>query len=311
MVRWVLADKEKLERLVQDLAHFGSKLHELLPKGQAAEAFRHLFHEDPASVGDLKALSLICDAAADRYDFMAEAAIENYEKLCQKEILDLLWFRSMDDRKEGVSPAYAKTFEWALRKLDREVEWEDLSFWMSGGFEIYWISGKAGSGKSTLMKYLYNSGEALRLLQHWAGDLHLVLGSFFFWALGIAEQKLQEGLSRATLYQIVKADPGLLPKLLPRLWKKVRKSHRHATFIPSLPSPAELSAAFESFRRFTLPGLKFCFLIGGLDELSGSYLDAAFFVKQLAGNHHVKIIATSRPIPAYVSAFSTYPKLKF
>lgn len=69
----------------------------------------------------------------------------------------------MDDRREGVFSAHAKTFEWALRKPDKDVEWDDLSFWMGAGFEIYWISGKAGSGKSTLMKYLYDSGEALRL----------------------------------------------------------------------------------------------------------------------------------------------------
>ncbi|KLU82129.1 hypothetical protein MAPG_01206 [Magnaporthiopsis poae ATCC 64411] len=309
-VRWVLADKDKFERLVQDLADFGSKLRELFTENQDAKTFKHWVHQDLASVRDPKILRLVYDATADRNDLVAEAVAESYEKLCQKEILDLLWFRSMDDRREGVSSAHSRTFEWALRKPGKYVEWGDLSAWMSVGSGLYWISGKAGSGKSTLMKYLYNSEEALLLLRHWAGNLRLVFGSFFFWALGTVEQKSQEGLSRAILYQIVEAEPGLLPVLLPRLWKEVLKGHGRAHFVPSLPSSAELSAAFESFRHLPLPRHKFCFLVDGLDEFSGSYLDAASFVKQLTRNQHVKVLVSSRPIPAYVDTFSIYPKLK-
>lgn len=78
-VRWVLADKDKFEGLVRDLAHFGFKLYELLPKDQAAETFRRWFYQDLAFVDDLKTLRLVYDAAANRYDFITEAAIE---KMC-------------------------------------------------------------------------------------------------------------------------------------------------------------------------------------------------------------------------------------
>lgn len=49
-----------------------------------------------------------------------------------------------------VKDPYSKTFEWALENTDLGYE-----PWLSVGQGLFHVTGKPGSGKSTLMRYLY------------------------------------------------------------------------------------------------------------------------------------------------------------
>src|SRR2546430_1940618 len=53
--------------------------------------------------------------------------------------------------------------------------------WLRSGNRLFHISGKAGSGKSTLMKLLLDHEKSKRELEHWAGNKQLVFAHFFFW----------------------------------------------------------------------------------------------------------------------------------
>ncbi|KAK3374724.1 prion-inhibition and propagation-domain-containing protein [Podospora didyma] len=114
-----------------------------------------------------------------------------------KKILNLLWFRLIGDRKANVAKAHAKTFVWALYPPSPNVQWDDLSEWLRSGEGVYWISRKAGSGKSTLMKYLFHHPRTTEMLAKWSGSRPLTKASFFLWNLGAPEQHSQEGLARA------------------------------------------------------------------------------------------------------------------
>ncbi|KAL8350008.1 hypothetical protein RB598_005378 [Gaeumannomyces tritici] len=313
--KWALTDKAKFETLVHGISHFVSKLHELFPDcgpRDSSDGLKRIVTQDLDEIHDPRLLRWVCDAAAGRRDVVAEAVVERYEAVCRKEVLELLWFRSMDDRRDGVAPAHAATFQWALnaKRPDRQAEWDDLSAWMRAGSGVYWISGKAGSGKSTLMKYIFSSSETQRLLQAWAGDLDLTVGSFFFWALGTADQQSQSGISRAVLYHFLDAEPALIPLVLPRLWKDMFEGHRSNPAPQSPPSAAELSSALESFQKHPLPKRKFCFLIDGLDEFSGNYLNGVSIIKRFTTNPHVKVLVSSRPIPVCADGFENCPKLR-
>ncbi|EJT72935.1 hypothetical protein GGTG_09786 [Gaeumannomyces tritici R3-111a-1] len=314
-IKWALTDKAKFETLVHGISHFVSKLHELFPDcgpRDSSDGLKRIVTQDLGEIHDTRLLRWVCDAAAGRRDVVAEAVVERYEAVCRKEVLELLWFRSMDDRRDGVAPAHAATFRWALnaKRPDRQAEWDDLSAWMRAGSGVYWISGKAGSGKSTLMKYIFSSSETQRLLQAWAGDLDLTVGSFFFWALGTTDQQSQGGISRAVLYHFLDTEPALIPIVLPRLWKDMFEGHRSNPAPPSPPSAAELSSALESFQKHPLPKRKFCFLIDGLDEFSGNYLNGVPIIKRLTTNPHIKVLVSSRPIPVCAAGFENCPKLR-
>src|ERR1700733_637613 len=68
------------------------------------------------------------------------------------EMLGSLHNEEINARLTDIAPPYGDTFSWIWTA-------DDLAFvsWLQSGAGIYWISGKPGSGKSTLMKYLYCS----------------------------------------------------------------------------------------------------------------------------------------------------------
>ena len=66
-----------------------------------------------------------------------------------------LVFEVMDDREDQIAEAELKTFDWILQPPQRQQRaWSSFIDWRESGSSFYWISGKAGSGKSTMMKYL-------------------------------------------------------------------------------------------------------------------------------------------------------------
>ena len=253
-LKWIIKDKEKFSCLVQELSYFISNLNVLLPNFQGmfySTAGNAAMHHDPGPPQTL----------AD-----AEAAAEAITKRCQERILDRLWYRTIDDRKLDISHAHSETFNWALQPPDSAAPWDDLSDWLLCRSGLYWISGKAGSGKSTFMKHLYDHPETRDLLERWADGKKLFLAHFFFWHLGTPEQKTHEGLFRGLLYRLLGPDHSLIPLLLPNMW---RESFAADGVSLDLPSTSEMAQAFSKLRSdFT--DVRFCFFIDGLDEYDGN-----------------------------------------
>lgn len=110
-------------------------------------------------------------------------------------------FPMRNDRFDDIAAAHQRTFEWALQTShDEQVSWSNLLEWLQDGAGIYWISGKAGSGKSTLMKFLHRHWRLMEALKSWAGNCKLIVLRFYFWNSGTVLQKSQEGLFRSLLY---------------------------------------------------------------------------------------------------------------
>ncbi|KAG8158623.1 hypothetical protein KVR01_011745 [Diaporthe batatas] len=64
---------------------------------------------------------------------------------------------------------------WRVMKKARD----DFIAWLEHDHGIFHISGKPGSGKSTLMKYLYKHNRTMNHLRTWAGDENLSIGDSF------------------------------------------------------------------------------------------------------------------------------------
>jgi ABC-type ATPase involved in cell division len=82
---------------------------------------------------------------------------------------------------EGIGAAHEKTFDWIFDDVE-ETASNSFCVWLQGTREegLYWIYGKAGSGKSTLMKYICKDPRTQEKLQQWAKDDPLTIVSFFF-----------------------------------------------------------------------------------------------------------------------------------
>ncbi|KAI8962922.1 prion-inhibition and propagation-domain-containing protein [Daldinia sp. FL1419] len=304
-IRWVVRDKAKFEELVNELNHFTTKLTQIVPISDNQATTRRATDKDVATIRDLRGLKLVHEAAVGSRMVVAELTQEHITRTCQEQILCRLWFRTIDERRESISDAHRKTFRWALEPPEGSYPWDDLSGWLESGSGIYWVSGKAGSGKSTLMKHLIQHKRTKLLLSRWAGNARYFLIHYFFYNMGTYEQKSQEGLSRTLLYQILSEHPFLIPEALPNMWKQLYDNDGAA----NLPSATETKYAFRVLATKVSQIGKFCFFIDGLDEFVGDYLESIDFLKELVINPHIKIVVSSRPIPDCVASFGGLPSL--
>ncbi|KAF3059765.1 Heterokaryon incompatibility protein s [Daldinia childiae] len=304
-IRWVVRDKARFEEVVKELAHFTTKLTQIVPIFDNRAITRRATEQDVATIRNLRGLKLVHEASVGGRIVVAELTEEHLTRTCKEQILHGLWFRTIDERRESISKAHCKTFRWVLEPPQGTYLWDDLSEWLQSGSGIYWVSGKAGSGKSTLMKHLIQHKQTRKLLSRWAGDTQYFLTHYFFYNMGTYEQKSQEWLSRTLLYQILSEHPDLIPEALPNMWKQLYDDSVSA----SLPSVTETKYAFRVLATKAPQICKFCFFIDGLDEFVGNYHDGIDFLKELVMNPHIKIVVSSRPIPDCVASFSELPSL--
>lgn len=216
---------------------------------------------------------------------------ENVEK-CQN-ILRSLRFPSIKVRHDLIKPAHAETFGWVFRNTS-----STFNKWLLSGDGIYWIQGKAGSGKSTLMRFMSEHPECQSVLAEWAGDATLHTGSYFFWNAGNSMQKSQRGLLQTLLYQVLKEVPELIEQVCPQIWKQQDGQEDGIYWTRD-----ELFAAFERLPTIALASTKFCFFVDGLDEYSGNHQDLVHLIEELSKLPSIKLCVSSRPWNVFQNSF--------
>jgi hypothetical protein len=238
----------------------------------------------------------------------------------QVQILEGLQYPTMTNRYEKILDAHPETFEWAFCETKSDnVPWSSLPNWLRSSGGIYWISGKAGSGKSCLMKHIFDEPRTRRYLETWAGNaVPMCLATFFFWNSGTPEQKSQIGFLRAILFQVLEQHPDLIPITFPDLWAEM---YLKALAIKAVVSPKSWTLrrcilALEALLRQTAIPLKLCLLIDGLDEFEGGYEgdheELAELFKDISRSNvtDVKICVSSRPWVVFRDSFKECPTLQ-
>ncbi|TGJ78918.1 hypothetical protein E0Z10_g9843 [Xylaria hypoxylon] len=213
-------------------------------------------------------------------------------------LLQSLHFDAIRSRHERIDEAHAKTFKWVLEP-DPESQLEHTKFveWLRGDQRIFWIRGKPGSGKSTLMKYLLQHPKIPENLKVWSGNSRLVIARYFFWNSGASLEKSQEGLLRSLLFDILRSFPELANTV-----EMARYNYGvplHSTDEWSL---HELLRAFETVSQTRVSG-KFCFFIDGLDEYKGDTFELLRLVQKLGSALDLKLCVSSRPWTQFMDAF--------
>jgi hypothetical protein len=167
----------------------------------------------------------------------------------------------------------------------------------------YFINGKAGSGKSTLMRFVQDHQTTRDLLGEWAGSKRLAVSHFYFWNLGTILQKTHTGLLRSLLYDILKQYPELIPAVFPKLYaSKLQLDENHP------PEHVELKEAF-SILVDKSEFMRIAIFIDGIDEFEGDHRDMGLFLRSLTSTN-LKLVISSRPLNACLDAFEGCPSLK-
>lgn len=252
---------------------------------------------------------------------MNGAEIER-ERFYQLRIYHLLRFTEIEERHETIAEAYKRTFEWVFHSdrpdfytncLSPNVaakeyapRWDSLTDWLCRGDSIYWITGKPGSGKSTLMKYLYNEERTVNRIKQWSGDHELITAGFFFWNSGTTMQMSRMGLLQSLLYQCATDRPELIPHIFPMRWQNnlLYGGDLHPwTWV-------ELTTAFKAL--ISIGSLRFLLFVDGLDEFDGDSSELASFILELTeiSPNTAKLCVASRPWLVFEEAFGHMPWLR-
>ncbi|KAF6830629.1 hypothetical protein CPLU01_07212 [Colletotrichum plurivorum] len=183
--------------------------------------------------------------------------------------------------------------ETELRRATSETF---MSFLESDG-DAFFIYGKAGSGKSSLMKFLSQHERVNEALEHWSDGRQLVRVNMFFWSAGTDLQKSLEGLYRTILFHTLRQCPDLIAPV----FRDVPRDNFTGL------STSGLRQAIDQLARLdTSATHAFCYFVDGLDEYEGD----AVGQKQLGDllstwsrSKNVKVVCSSRPYTVFMDIF--------
>lgn len=264
----------------------------------------------------------------------------------QSVFLDRLSYPGMQDREERITKAYENTFRWIWEDFTpSEKRWSNFKEWLESDSQLYWITGKAGSGKSTLMKLICQdddfqdggfgapqqssdprtvlqsegiaeaqehpmscSGQSRcqKHLKHWARNSKLITATFFVWNSGVNLQMTQKGLFLSLLFQILRQAPELIPSVSPTRWEALCLFNDNAREWMEQELHQMLRLATEKLSQHS----KICLFVDGLDEFNGSPDDLIILFKDLIANRNVKLCVSSRPWVEFEDAFKHGPSLR-
>jgi hypothetical protein len=234
------------------------------------------------------------DAAESRRDHEAQ----------MKQFLGSLADEEMNARRNQIQRSHTDTFSWVFDKNSQQP-WDSFPDWVSSDDSLYWISGKAGSGKSTLMKFLIMDQRTREYLDEWAPGCAIY--SHFIWNSGTRIQRSILGLLRSLLYQILEDNQQILDNVLQK-WLKVSK-------IKNADDWSRDTLEEVLLYSLSLHEKGVCIFVDGLDEidLEDGPFDILSLVKQIsspAENKGFKVCVSSRPETSFKRGLERYPKLR-
>ncbi|KAL5623758.1 hypothetical protein FOBRF1_003008 [Fusarium oxysporum] len=256
-----------------------------------------------------------------------------------EQFLSSLRFPEMKDRRNHISNNYPGTFDWIFDRhgslhsdcgsssesdlsdmdsqlsedtQDSDAETTDepdidsFADWLESDSNVFWVSGKPASGKSSLMKFLAFNHQTVDRLKIWQSNVRIL--AHFFWKPGQLLQRNVEGMVLSLLYQVMDGNPGLCRKLY-TAQPSVQDKRSHSDW--SLDELTEalvwaLEASPEAF----------CIFLDGLDEAKElehlpwpDWTNAQVIHKLLKVND-VKLCASSREEYAFCSFFKDAPRIR-
>ena len=168
------------------------------------------------------------------------------------------------------------------------------------GDEPYWLNGKPGSGKSTLMKYITKEFRT-HIKREDMSSSKMVVASFFFWNSGSVLQKSLVGFLRSLLYQIADQQPDLIPVM-------DNTSFRQTELFAW--TEQRLSMVLRRLLDHIPPSIDLYFFIDGLDEFVGEEDDLIALVRLMHQTPRVKVCVSSRPEQVFRLGFAQSPQIR-
>ncbi|ROW08851.1 hypothetical protein VMCG_02696 [Cytospora schulzeri] len=248
----------------------------------------------------------------------AQKCVESTAKQRQC-LLDSLKYPEMNSRYNKISETCAKTFEWVFNSTASGMNGAGdpgaaMSKWLKSDEKLFWISGKPGSGKSSLTKFIVTHQETQRALVQWRQRTRIV--SHFLWLPGSEMQKSIQGMLCSLLHQSLHKHYSAL-----ELIEQGQKLPAEGTILLRFPhikeksshsdwSMTELTDVLLYHLESTLD--PYCFFLDGLDEISSK--DGPWklirIIERLSLLPSIKLCVSSRPEHVFTKHFEKFPSIK-
>ncbi|KAK4161515.1 hypothetical protein QBC43DRAFT_189361, partial [Cladorrhinum sp. PSN259] len=231
------------------------------------------------------------------------------------DLLGQLKFKEMEHRYEAIRDAHKKTLRWIFSPSGtrtKRKKGDPISFlhWMESedvDLDIYWVTGKPGSGKSTLMKFILDSDRTSQTLQKWADPRALLILSSYFWNSGNKMQTNRNGLLRRLLYEAVRQREDLA---LTTFQDRYRAYSLLGPFAMQDPwTDEELHHSLRRLVDAARATMNVAIFIDGLDEFEGKPREVIALLDSLRGPY-TKLCVSSRAWPEFQEEYSKMPHLK-
>jgi hypothetical protein len=220
---------------------------------------------------------------------MAEMELGQQIRAARETLLRSLKFETMNERRNSIADSDRDTSTWALDDGVGLPHHCFLDWLRSIDQKLFWINGKAGSGKSTLMKFLIRNPRTVEILS--SANPRPIILSHFIWMAGQASERSLKGVYCSLLYQLLSADENLASLVLEKYPQLAQKDF-HSDW-----EQLELDDGFFYAIGATLRPV--CIFLDGLDEVDPA--DGQSRVLQLIGRFcavgQVKVCVASRPEP--------------
>ncbi|KAI9159121.1 Protein SERAC1 [Paramyrothecium foliicola] len=214
-------------------------------------------------------------------------------------LLDSLQTPDLDSRFSEIEDRFKHTLDWIF-------EMPSFTDWLQHGTGIFWISGKPGSGKSTLMKFILRSRKTWDLLHGFGREASEISAGFFFHFRGTVMQKSFEGVLRSLLKQIIQkclkqeSCHGLLVEI------------NDASFAGEPWSVSELERCLMVILNQQHCRIDLCLFFDALDEFDGHHKLICAFLNRLVQSQEgsltrVKVCFSSRPWQIFETNFEHCP----
>lgn len=206
------------------------------------------------------------DGLATEFKDLAQRVLEMNKTNLKEAFMDSLFFSDYEIREKSVESPTEETFEWIFdydggATPETPAKWPSFPQWLEDteSSKQYWLSGKAGSGKSTLMAHIVRDKRTRNHLKHWSGSQPLHVLSFFLFRPGGKLQCGFEHLLRSLLYQLMKGVP-LMQEILMAQFLPARSEARIGTW-PTRTLEKMLLLALD-----VADDHNFLILVDGIDE---------------------------------------------
>ncbi|KAG8625432.1 hypothetical protein KVT40_007183 [Elsinoe batatas] len=295
--RYVVGGKDKLAELSAQLQRHEQHLttHVNLRLGRHTSAIKLGVNTSLAQ------LDLVLTKVAAMHQDMTAAIIGRDEhqqhvqgEAQQRQVLKSLFFDQMQLRRDSIPLAYHSTFEWIFKKPDNLSGWSGLSDWLSRtSSSCYWISGKPGSGKSTLMRFIEDHQVLQQIPATEDGLSQINVASFYFWQAGTPLQGSVVGALRCLLYTMLSAFPRSIPEM-----QICQSNWTYQTLCRTI---QRFLAASEQ---------RWLILLDGLDESSDERQKLDDFLTFLRSSPKCQLICSGRPEQRFERYFEKTPKMR-